>query len=120
MHRSLAIKEKALGPDHPDVAISLSSIAQLLQVRFAQQRDCVVVPTDPQIRLLHRPRASWMKLSLSSAATLQSARKHWALTTQMWRFRSATSLGCCRSVAQQRDCVVELADPQTCLFALTC
>ena len=32
MRRSLAIKEKALGPDHPDVAISLSSIASLLQV----------------------------------------------------------------------------------------
>jgi tetratricopeptide (TPR) repeat protein len=27
--RALAIREKALGPDHPDVATSLSNLAQL-------------------------------------------------------------------------------------------
>ena len=30
--RSLAIREKSLGPDHPDVAESLNNLAQLLQV----------------------------------------------------------------------------------------
>ena len=31
--RALAIKEKAFGPDHPDVAISLSTLAQLYQTQ---------------------------------------------------------------------------------------
>ena len=33
IRRDLAISEKALGPDHPDVAITLNNLAQLLQVR---------------------------------------------------------------------------------------
>lgn len=37
--RSLAIREKAVGPDHPDVATALSNRAGLLrvQVRFVRQ-----------------------------------------------------------------------------------
>ena len=31
--RALAVWEKALGPDHPDVATGLNNLAQLLQVR---------------------------------------------------------------------------------------
>ena len=31
--RALAIKEKAFGPDHPDVAISLSNLAELYRVQ---------------------------------------------------------------------------------------
>ena len=31
--RSLAILEKSLGPDHPDVAASLNNLASLLKVR---------------------------------------------------------------------------------------
>ncbi len=31
--RSLAINEKALGPDHPDVAVSLNNLAALYMTR---------------------------------------------------------------------------------------
>jgi hypothetical protein len=31
--RSLAINERALGPDHPDVALSLNNLAQLYQAQ---------------------------------------------------------------------------------------
>jgi tetratricopeptide (TPR) repeat protein len=30
--RSLAIREKSLGPDHPDVAAALNNLAELLQI----------------------------------------------------------------------------------------
>ena len=33
IRRDLAISEKALGPDHPDVAITLNNLALLLKVR---------------------------------------------------------------------------------------
>jgi len=38
----LAIREKALGPDHPDVATSLNNLAELyrLQGRFAETSYC--------------------------------------------------------------------------------
>ena len=34
MRRDLSITEKALGPDHPDVATGLNNLARLLKVRW--------------------------------------------------------------------------------------
>ncbi len=36
--RSLAIREKALGPDHPDVATALNNLAELYKDRAATPR----------------------------------------------------------------------------------
>jgi hypothetical protein len=38
MRRALAIDEASLGPDHPDVAIELNNLAQLLQATTGSRR----------------------------------------------------------------------------------
>jgi hypothetical protein len=38
IRRDLAISEKALSPDHPDVAITLNNLASLLKVRGSTTR----------------------------------------------------------------------------------
>ena len=40
MRRALAIDEKALGPDHPDVAIDLNSLAGLLYAKGDYAEPC--------------------------------------------------------------------------------
>jgi hypothetical protein len=36
--RALAIREKALGPEHPDTGLSLSTLAELYRTTDGQQR----------------------------------------------------------------------------------
>jgi hypothetical protein len=55
--RSLAIKEKALGPDHPDVATSLNNLATLGSLRRQSERRST--SCNPSRKLIQCVAISW-------------------------------------------------------------
>ena len=71
-NRSLAIREKALGPDHPDVAFSINNLAEVYRMegRFADAEQ-------------HRP--TMQRQSTCISAVSQSAKLRWGPGTPMSR-----------------------------------
>ncbi len=99
---ALAICEKALGPDHPDVATALNNLAVLYraQGRYAEAeplykrslaiREKALGPDHPDVAQslnnlaeLYRPRAATPRPSRSTSAASPSARRRSAPTTPM-------------------------------------
>ena len=101
--RSLAIREKALGPEHPDVGTSLNNLAGLYQEPgplrrgraplSAQPRhpregagtrapDCRHVAQQPG-RCCTRTKAATPRPSRSTSAALPSARRRWGPSTPL-------------------------------------
>ena len=54
LNRSLAIMEKALGPDHPDVAVSLENLAALYRVTKRRKEAKVLEKRAAAIRAIKR------------------------------------------------------------------
>ena len=98
--RALAIREQALGPDHPDTATSLNNLADLYdsQGRYAEAeplyrralaiREQALGPDHPDtatslnnLARLYEPRAGTRRRSRCTAAPWRSASRRWALTT---------------------------------------
>jgi len=95
--RVLASREKTLGPDHPDVATAFDNLAALYRELARYTEAEVLYKRSLAIRekalALDHPD---LAMALNSLA-LQSARRHWALTTPMSRWRSTAWLHCTRS-----------------------
>ena len=71
LRRALAIDEKVLGPDHPDVAIRLNNLAALLSTKGDERRR-----------------------SLCFGDRLRSKRRRWVRITPVWQQLSTTWLTC--------------------------
>ena len=108
--RSLAIREKALGPDHPDVGTALNNLALLhhTQGRYAEAeplykrslaiREKALGPDHPYVAQslnnlgeLYRPQGRYAQAEPLFKRSLSIKRRRWGPTTPTWPSRSTTS-----------------------------
>ena len=97
--RSLAIREKALGPDHPLVGTSLNNLAGLYQSqgRYAEaeplHKRCAVIlekalgPDHPDVAI-----------SLSNLGGLHFLQRDWVRAADFWRRSTSIAIRCTQRV----------------------